>query len=121
MSSESITPPTIHQRLACGIDLALMPIPGRAIVALEIRILAGYAYEDPEHLGLAHVLSEAISKGTAHFDARGLSDAFDAIGASHGEFAGRETFGFSCMCLPEFLPRAIELHAEMILTPAFPN
>src|SRR5262245_57295144 len=96
--------PADHRRLKCGIELAAMPIPGRTIAALEIRVLGGYAYEDEDCLGLAYVLDEAISKGTANFDARGLSDAFDAIGASHGSSAGRETMGFSCLCLPEFLP-----------------
>lgn len=113
--------PAVHRRLDSGIELAVMPIPGRSIASLEIRLLAGYAYEDKNALGVTHVLEEAISKGTANFDARGLSDAFDAIGASHNVFAGRETFGFSSICLPEFLPRAIELNAEMIRTPTFPD
>ncbi len=121
MSEQVIAYPTVHRRLDCGVQLAVMPMPGRPVAALEIRILAGYAYEDPACLGVAYVVSETISKGTAHFDARGLSDAFDAIGASHGTFTGRETIGSSSLCLPEFLPRVIELHAEMIRTPTFPG
>jgi predicted Zn-dependent peptidase len=120
MSEQVTSYPSVHRRLDCGIELAVMPMPGRTIAALEIRVLAGYAHEDAAHLGVAYVAGEAVSKGTAHFDARGLSDAFDAIGASHGTFTGRETLGFSSLCLPEFLPRLIELHAEMICTPSFP-
>ena len=50
-----------HRRLANGIDLAVMHMPDRPVVALEIRVLAGFAFEQPEHLGVAYVLSEAIS------------------------------------------------------------
>src|SRR4030042_1181039 len=64
-------------------------------------------------------MEEAISKGTAKRDGRSLNDAFDEIGAAYATYTGRETVGFSCLCLPEFIGRAIELHAEMIRTPTF--
>ena len=70
---------------------------------------------------MAHVLVEAITKGTARHDGRGLNDAFDEIGTAHSAAAGRETLAFSCLCLPEFIDRAIELHAELIRTPTFPE
>lgn len=110
-----------HKRLDCGIDLAVLSLPQRPTVGLEIRLLAGFAFEHPEFLGVTHVLDEAINKGTARRDGRELNDAFDAIGATHGSFAGRETFGFSCLCLPEFVEQAINLHAEMIRTPTLPE
>ncbi len=110
-----------HRRLTCGIDLAVQPIPGRSVVAIEIRVLGGFAFDPPEYLGLAHVMEVALDKGTAKRDGRGLNDAFDEIGAAHASFAGRENVGFSCLCLSEFIGRAIELHAEMIRTPTFPD
>jgi predicted Zn-dependent peptidase len=110
-----------YRRLTCGMDLAVMPMPERPIVAVAIRLLAGYAFEQPEHLGVAHVCDEAIGKGTAKRDGRALNDAFDEIGATHGSYAGRESFGFSCLCLPEFVPQVIDLLAEMIRTPSFPQ
>jgi predicted Zn-dependent peptidase len=108
-----------HRRLKCGIDLAVVPLTGRPIVAVEMRLLAGYAFESPQYLGVTHVLDEAIVKGTVVRDGRALNDAFDAIGATHSSYAGREAFGFSCLCLPEFLRPAMALHAEMIRTPRF--
>jgi predicted Zn-dependent peptidase len=110
-----------HRRLNCGIDLVVVPLPGRPVTAIEIRVLAGYAFEDSAHLGVAHVLIEAINKGTAKRDGRALNDAFDEIGASHASRTGREMVAFSCVCLPEFMQPAIDLHAEMICTPTFPE
>jgi len=110
-----------HRHLQNGIELAVLPLAGRSVAAMEIRLFAGYAFEEPAHLGVAHVLQEAITKGTAKRDGRALNDAFDEIGARHATAAGRETVGFSCLCLPEFITRAIELHAELIRTPTFPD
>jgi predicted Zn-dependent peptidase len=110
-----------QRRLACGINLGVVSIPGRPVTAMEIRVFAGYAFEDERHLGVSHLLEETISKGTAQRDGRALNDAFDEIGATHGSFTGRETVGFSSLCLPEFLGRVIELHAEMLCTPTFPQ
>jgi len=110
-----------YRRLNCGMDLAVMPMTDRPIVAIAIRVLAGFAFESPRYLGVAHVCDEAIGKGTAKRDGRALNDAFDEIGATHSSSAGRESFGFSCLCLPEFTAQAIDLLAEMIRTPSFPQ
>lgn len=111
----------VYRRLSRGIDLAVLPMPDRPVVALEIRLLAGYAYEKAGQLGVAHVVGEAISKGTALRDGRALNDAFDLIGAAHGVSTGRETIGFSGLCLPEFMDRLVALHGEIICTPTFPQ
>ncbi len=111
----------VHRRLDCGLEVAVLPLPGRPVAAMEIRVFAGFAYESRERLGVAHVMEQALDKGTARRTGRELSDAFDAIGAAHGSSAGRENVGFSSLCLPEFLPQVIALHAEMIRTPSFPQ
>jgi len=110
-----------HRQLDCGVEAAVLPLAGRSVVAMEIRLLAGYAFEQAGSLGTAHLLGETITKGTEQRDGRALNDAFDEIGASHSCGAGRETVTFSCLCLPEFLEQAIALHAEMIRTPSFPD
>ena len=68
-----------HRYLNCGIELGVLPIAGRPIVAIEIRLFAGYAYEDSEYLGVARVMEEAISKGTARHDGRRINGALGEI------------------------------------------
>lgn len=110
-----------HRILPGGIELAVLSTAGRSLVAMEIRVLAGFAFESPSHLGVAHVLAEVLSKGTTRREGRELNDAFDEIGASHSVGAGRETITFSCLSLPRYLERAVSLHAEMIREPALPE
>jgi len=111
----------VHDRLPCGIEYAVLPLPQRHVVAFQIRMLAGVVTEPPEKLGLAKLIEETLDKGTAQHTGRELSDAFDAIGAGHGSGTGRETTTFSCTVLPEHFERAVELHAEMLRTPLFPK
>ncbi len=110
-----------HDTLPCGIEYAVRPLDGRHVVSMEIRVLAGMGEEPADKLGLAHILEDTITKGTERRDARALSDAFDAIGASHGGGAGLETTTFTCTVLPEFFEQAVSLHAEFLRTPTFPQ
>jgi len=91
------------------------------VVAFQIRMLAGYCSDPPDQLGVAHLIDETIDKGTATRTGRELSDAFDAIGASAGSGTGRETTTYTCTILPEHFERAVELHADFLRNPTFPN
>lgn len=111
----------VHRRLDCGIELGVAVLADRPTAAIEFRVLAGTAHEPPDRLGLARLIDETLEKGTARRDGRALLDAFDAIGAQRSSGPDREYTAFRCLCLPEFLPQVIELHAEMLRTPTFPQ
>ena len=80
----------VHKHLECGIDLALLPLPGRQTVSAQIRFLVGFVDEPPDRLGLNHLVEQTLSKGTADRSGRELSDAFDAIGVGWSSWAARE-------------------------------
>ena len=111
----------VHQTLPCGLELAVLPLPERHVVSFQFRILAGMATESANKLGLAQLIEETITKGTAKRSGRELSDAFDAIGAGRNSGTGRETTTYTCIVLPEHFDRAIELHAEFLRTATFPR
>jgi len=111
----------VHKTLSCGIEFAAIELPSRRPVAIEFRFRAGTAHEPTEALGVARLIQETIDLGTERYDGRGLSDAFDEIGASHGGWTGRESTGCHCTVLPEFVDRAVELHAEFLRKPTFPE
>ncbi|MCK6457858.1 MAG: insulinase family protein [Phycisphaerae bacterium] len=113
--------PYVHRTLRGGIELVVERLPDRPIAALDIRILAGMADEPADKLGLAFLVEQTINKGTAKRSGQELSDAFDRLGALHGSSAGRESFGFRCTCLPDFLDDVVALHAEFLRTPTFPE
>jgi len=110
-----------HVTLPCGIELATEVLPDRKAVAMEFRFFGGLACEPADRLGLARLVMEVLDKATESRSGRELSDAFDEIGARRQCWIGREAMGFSCLCLPEFLPQAIALHADFLRRPAFPD
>jgi len=111
----------VHRQLACGIEFAANILADRPTAAIEFRVLSGSAHDPPDKLGMARLIDETMEKGTAHHDGRSLLDAFDAIGAQRASNANHESTSFRCVCLPDYLPRVIELHAELIRTPTFPQ
>jgi predicted Zn-dependent peptidase len=111
----------LHRRLDCGIDLAAEPLADRQTVSLHLSFRSGTAYEPQDRLGIARLVEQTLSKGTAKHDGRGLSDAFDGLGIQRASGTGRETVVFRCTCLPEFLGNALDLYAEMLKTPTFPE
>jgi len=111
----------IHDKLTCGIEYGMVPLPDRHVVSFQIAVLAGCCADPPEKLGLARLLEETIDKGTESYTGRELSDAFDTIGANRGSSAGSETTTFSCTVLPEHFERAMELHCELLRRPTFPE
>jgi predicted Zn-dependent peptidase len=111
----------VHRILDCGLEFAAEVLPDRRTTAIEFQVLSGVADEPTDQLGIAHLLEQTISKGTQRYDARGLADAFDHLGAQRSSWVGRESYGFRCLCLPEFLSQVVELHAEMLRRPTFPS
>ena len=114
-------PVTVHRRLDCGIELAALPLADRRTVSLDMRFLVGFANEPQDKLGLNRTIEQVVSKGTEERTGKELSDAFDELGASWSSWAGREATGYQFTCLPEFVDRALELHAEFLRCPTFPE
>ncbi len=112
---------TTHGFLPNGIEYGVVTLPKRHVVSFQIRFLAGVSCEPADRLGLARLVEETIDKATQRFTGRQISDAFDAIGAGRGSGAGRETMTFNCTVLPEHFERAVELHAEILRAPTFPQ
>jgi predicted Zn-dependent peptidase len=111
----------VHLQLDCGVELAVLHLPERRAEALDMRMLAGFSDEPEDRLGLARLVEQTLDKGTEQRDGRALSDAFDELGAVVSSWCGRETSGFSSLCLPEFFERCVALHAEYLRTPTFPS
>jgi len=111
----------VHEDLPCGIELGVLPLPRRHVVGFQIRVLAGVSAEPPDKLGLASLVEDTLDKGTEKRTGQQLLDAFDAIGAGVNSGTGRETTTFTCTALPEHFEKAVELHAELLRTPTFPQ
>lgn len=109
------------RQLDNGVELATDPLPGRNTVAMHVRVLAGVSDEAPEWNGVAALTEDVLPKGTDRYSGRQLADAFDRLGIKWGGNTGRQSTLFRIVCLPEFTLEALDLVAELLVHPTFPE
>ncbi len=110
-----------HAILDCGAEFAADVLAQRQTVSLNVRVLSGAAHEPEAYCGLAGIVERCLSKGTKQRDGRALADAFDALGIEWGSTAGRQSTLVRALCLPEFAEAALDLIAELLTQPTFPD
>lgn len=111
----------VHHLLDSGVELAVDPLPERQTIALNFRMLTGASDDPPDLTGISAIVERTLAKGTSRFDGRGLADAFDACGAQWGLACGRQSTLVRVLCLPEFVAETVDLVAELICRPTFPD
>ena len=89
-------------------------------------LVDGYAFggsinEGPEEKGLANFLAIMLRRGTETRDYDALNEAAESVGAFFGFDAGRHSLGFNAHSLAEDFDLALELMAESLIAPAFPE
>jgi predicted Zn-dependent peptidase len=102
-----------------GAVMLSVPMPDAQSVALGVWVSKGTQDEPPGLGGLSHFLEHIVFKGSTSRSAYDLALAFDGIGASVDAFTTKDHFAFTVRVLPEYLPTAVELLADMLLRPAF--
>ncbi len=90
-------------------------------VALNGYLHAGALYDPDEKLGLADFVASALMRGTAQRDFQAIFDALESAGASLGFNSATHTTGFGGKALAEDLPLLLELLAESLRQPVFPQ
>lgn len=110
-----------HRFLDSGVEFAAHVLPHRGTVAMCFRVLTGVVDEPAELTGISSIVERTLSKGTRHFDGRGLADAFDALGAQWSSASGRQSTMVRVLCLPEFTLDVVDLVGEMVCRPTFPD
>ncbi len=77
--------------------LAVLGIEDREIplVQFELRFKGGLLADDPERIGVANLLAESMTEGTANRTSAELEQAIDLLGASINVFSSRVTLSRS--------------------------
>ena len=107
--------------LSNGITVIVREVPEVPTVAIRMVFPGGVRYETKENNGIFHFLAAAWTKGTETHSAEGLSDMIEGLGASIGGFSGRNTFGLSGRFLSSNFAKGLDIFAEILLTPTFPQ
>ncbi len=90
-------------------------------VVISGYLLAGSLFDPDEYLGLADFTAAALLRGTENYSMQRLYNALESVAASLAFNASVHTAGFHGRCLAEDLPLLLELLAEALRRPVFPD
>lgn len=105
--------------LSNGLRVATDTVITASSVHLALFVGVGSRYEEAQHEGLSHLLEHMFFKGTTTRDVKTLNRTIEQKGGSLGAFTSRENTSFYARVLPEDVPLALELIADMILNSLF--
>jgi predicted Zn-dependent peptidase len=114
-------PEVIRTALPSGLDLRVARVPRLPMVSVNLFVRAGEAVLAEENAGLAVLAGDALEGGTERRDGAELAEALETIGARLGVSTGWEGTSVSLSCLADRLAEGLELLAEALLRPAFPD
>src|SRR6185312_843667 len=77
-------------------------------------VKAGSRDEGPEVAGVSHFLEHMVFKGTPRRDALQVNRDFDRVGAKHNAQTSEEDTFYHVTALPEYLPKAFEVHTDIL-------
>jgi zinc protease len=114
-------PSPTRTTLANGMGISVIEQRGLPIVAFGVLMDAG-ASRDPEQLpGLAGFTAQMLPEGTTSKSSQEIAQAFEFIGSRISSDGRREYTLLSAETLTKHWPTALELTADLVLNPNFPD
>ncbi len=89
------------------------------LVRFELRMKGGHLLEDPDRIGVAHLLAQTMTEGTAHRTPAELEQAIDLLGATIRVSSGPETFVIGGSALARNFGATMALLEEVLLEPRY--
>jgi predicted Zn-dependent peptidase len=83
-------------------------------IAAGFFVKTGSRDETSELAGVSHFLEHMTFKGTARRDAMAVNRDFDRVGAKHNAQTSEEETFYHVTCLPEYLPPAFDVLADIL-------
>lgn len=117
ITPEAVTRTTLDN----GMVVLVKSNPNNPSVTVRGRIRAGAMYDADKTAGLAHLTAAALQRGTRKRSFQKLNEELDSGGMSFGVGAGMETIGFSGKSLVEDFAHVLDVAADVLLNPTFPN
>jgi zinc protease len=108
-------------RLPNGLRVIVKRNPNVALVAMRLSFLGGLLAETDETQGLSSFLAEMLERGTEQRSAAQIAAEVEGIAGGLGGFSGRNSFGVTGNFLSESLDTGLELFADLVLHPSFPE
>ncbi len=107
--------------LSNGMKVVVANRPSLPLVSMNMIFDAGYAADQFAKPGTASLAMNMLDEGTRTRDAIAISDELARLGATIGSGSGLDTSAVSLNALKPNLDASLDLYADVILNPAFPE
>lgn len=109
-------------RLPNGLEVWLLQDKRAPMVEFRLTLpTGGRAYDEPEWIGLASATARLMTAGTPTRTSLQIADTAERYGGGIGFSANTETAGMHAHCLAQHLQPMLELIADVLLHPIFPE
>lgn len=116
------TPPSrVERTLSNGLRIVAVRYGSIPKLSAILTVQAGLAVDPPARAGLAQFVAEAAQEGTTTRTSEQLKREVFALGASLSGAAGQDSTSFQMRGLAESLPRMLDLLADVVRNPTFPQ
>ena len=110
-------PDFVHQRLANGLGVWLVPLPDRELVSIHLLTDAGASAEDESRGGLAALTAQLLVTGTKRLDAAAFAETTERLGIEVGSESSWDSARAGFTALGTHLDDGLSLLGEMVRTP----
>ncbi len=107
-------------RLANGLRVVHMRIPGAVAIGASLGVDVGSADEPDEWAGISHFLEHLVFRGTAAFaDSIAIGQAIEAVGGDFNAFTGKSYTQYICSAPLKYRELVTQIPAELVVHPLF--
>ena len=114
-------PPVQLQRLANGLEIAVVEMHEAPVVDVTLLVRAGAVFDPPDQPGLATFTSDMLDEGAGSRSALDIAEQADYLGASLSTDAGPEMSQVGLHITRRRLAEGLDLMADVALRPTFPD
>ena len=114
-------PPVVRRTLSNGLEVLVAERHELPILTLNLVVKGGETLVPAGKEGLASLTAALLTEGTKSRDALKLAGELAEIGASIDADGNLESSTLSLTTLTKHTPKALDLYADVLLNPAFPE
>ena len=112
--------PTVLE-LHNGMTLLVQPRPGAPVVSTAIYFPGGRSDENSRNAGITRLMARSLQKGTSNRTGAEIDRQIEFLGTSLGVDVSADYFGLSLDLLSRSFPTGLELLADLLANPTFPE
>jgi zinc protease len=108
-------------KLGNGLRLLVQENHAVPVVNLFLCVPGGSRYETADNVGLTSLMAGMLPRGTRTRTRLQIARALEDVGGALSPYSGRNSFGVTAQVRSQDLPLAIQVAADVLLNPTFPE